>query len=214
MTSVWGYWTGLRRWSLNFPQTPGARPLIPRASRAALAWLRASRRAALSRAPGLIHFPQAPGANSVRLAYAPHGAARGCVLRTCGPALFMADTSSATVRAMRRRSTRKVVRAGYRRYGSQCLAAGPSLTQRTVASAARVAHMIYRSIHIGFDRSFPNAIARGRQARPGRARWRRCDIVFRPYGQHVSPRTADCGADDAAGSVQGSGQTGICETIA
>ena len=38
-----------------------------------------------------LSFPSTAGASSRSLAYAPFGAARGRVLRTCGPALFMAD---------------------------------------------------------------------------------------------------------------------------
>ena len=46
--------------------------------------------------PHLFSFISLNGGRELRsLAYAPYGAARGRVLRTCGPALFMADARSA-----------------------------------------------------------------------------------------------------------------------
>ena len=64
--------------------------MLPRAFRATLAWLRAIRRAARSRRPGLTYsFPSGAGRSLRSLGYAPCGAARGRVLRTCGPAPFI-----------------------------------------------------------------------------------------------------------------------------
>ena len=115
------------------PSTAGARFLIPRASRATLAWLRA------------------------------FGARRGRAGRACGPV---------------------PIRAGYRRYGPQRVAAGPSLTQCPEGSARRAVMTCSYSLPDKVSNQSPSARPFGWRAPCKPRPWHEARAALRAKGKY------------------------------